>query len=119
MIMYGLMSQGSVHNSWKLKMSQFFNGLYPYQTRYLLSMFGMLWIDVYDSVFQFPPISGNFAQPLKRSGTTFHRPQSTTRSTLCEGDVSRCIRQMVVTPDTDWFSDPHQILTGSLIHTRY
>jgi hypothetical protein len=25
-------------------------------------MFGMLWIDVYDSVFQFPPISSNFAQ---------------------------------------------------------
>ena len=37
-----------------------------------LSMFGMLWIDVYNSVFQFPPISGNFAQPLKRSWTTFH-----------------------------------------------
>jgi hypothetical protein len=38
-------------------------------------------------VFQFPPISCNFAQPLKRSGTTFHRPQSTAWSTLCEGDV--------------------------------
>ena len=23
-----------------------------------------------------------------------------------EGDVSRCMKQMVVTPDTDWFSDP-------------
>jgi hypothetical protein len=42
-----------------------------------LSMFGMLWIDVYDSVFQFPPMSNNVTQPLKRSGTTFHRPQST------------------------------------------
>jgi hypothetical protein len=39
-------------------------------------MFGMLWINVYDSVFQFPPISSNVAQQLKRSGTTFHRPQS-------------------------------------------
>jgi hypothetical protein len=28
---------------------------------------------------------------LKRSGTTFHRPQSTAWSTLCEGDVSRCL----------------------------
>jgi hypothetical protein len=28
-------------------------------------MFGMPWIDVYDSVFQFPPISSNFALPLK------------------------------------------------------
>ena len=31
-----------------------------------------------DSVLQFLPISSNFAQPLKRSGPTFHRPQSTT-----------------------------------------
>ncbi|ROL53228.1 F-box only protein 6 [Anabarilius grahami] len=27
-------------------------------------------------------------------------------ATLCEGDVLHCVRQMVVTPDTDWFSDP-------------
>jgi hypothetical protein len=40
-------------------------------------MFGMLWINVCDSVFQFLPISSNFAQPLKKKGTTFHRPQST------------------------------------------
>jgi hypothetical protein len=45
--------------------------------RHPLSMFRMLWIDMYDRVFQFPPISSNFTQPLKRSGTTFHRPQST------------------------------------------
>ena len=36
--------------------------------------FGMLWID---GVFQFLTIFSNFAQPLKRIGTTFHRPQST------------------------------------------
>ncbi len=40
--------------------------------------FGMLWIGVYDCVFQFLPISSNFVQQLKRSGPTFHRPQSTT-----------------------------------------
>ena len=57
---------------------------------------------VYDSVFQFLPISSNFAQPLKRNRPTFHRPQSATWSTLYEGDV----RQIVVTPDTDWFSEP-------------
>ncbi len=56
---------------------------------------------VCDSVFQLPPISSNFAQPLKRSGSTFHRPQST----LCKRDVLHCMRQMVVTPDTD-ISDP-------------
>ena len=45
------------------------------------SMFGMLWIDVYDSVFQYPPISSNFTQPLK-SWTAFHRPWSIAISTL-------------------------------------
>jgi hypothetical protein len=30
-------------------------------------MFVMLWIDVNNSVFQFPPIFNNFAQLLKRS----------------------------------------------------
>ncbi len=85
---------------------QFLHGQHTHRTCHLLSMFGMLWIGVYDSVFQFLPISSNFSQPLKRSGPTFHRPQSTTWATLCEGDVFDCVRQMVVTPDTDWFSDP-------------
>ncbi len=106
MIMHGPMLQGSVHNSWKLKTSQFLHGQHTHRTCHPLSMFGMLWIGVFDSVFQFLPISSNFAQPLKRSGPTSHRPQSTTWSTLCEGDVLHCVRQMVVTPDTDWFSDP-------------
>ncbi len=102
------MLPGSVHNSWKLKASQFLHGQYTRWTCHLLGMFGMPWIGIYDSVFQFLPISSNFAQPLKRSGPTFYRPQSTTWSTLCEGDVLHCMRQMVVTPDTDWFSDPPQ-----------
>jgi hypothetical protein len=54
-----------------------------------------------------PTISSNFTQPFKRSGTTFHKPQSTAWSTLCEGDVSRCMRQMVVTPDTENFLGPY------------
>ena len=29
-------------------------------------------VDVYDSVFQFPPMSSNFTQPLKMIGTTFN-----------------------------------------------
>ncbi len=100
------MLQGSVHNSWKLKTSQFLHGQHTHRTCHPLSMFGMLWIGVNDNVFQFLPISSNIAQPLKRSRPTFHRPQSTTWSTLCEGDVLHCVRQMVVTPDTDWFLDP-------------
>ncbi len=95
--MHGPMLQGSVRNSWKLKTSQFLHGQHTHWTCHPLSMFGMLWIGVYDSVFQFLPISSNFTQPLKRSGPTFHRPQSTTWSTLCEGDGK-------------WWS--HQILTG-------
>jgi hypothetical protein len=43
----------------------------------LIEQVGMLWIDVYNSMFQFPPISSNLAQPFKKIGTTFHRPQST------------------------------------------
>ncbi len=105
MLIHGPMMQGSVHNSWKVK-TQFLHGQYTHWTCHPLSMFGMLWIGVYESMFQFLPISRNFQQPLKRSGPTFHRPQSTTWSTLCERDVLRCMRQMVVTPDTDWFSDP-------------
>jgi hypothetical protein len=31
------------------------HGLHTHQTCHPLSMCGMLWIDVYDSVFQFPP----------------------------------------------------------------
>ena len=89
----------------KLKMSQFFHGLHTHQTCHPMSMFGMLQINVYDSVLQFSPISSNFAQPLKRSGTTFHRPQSTAWLTLCEEDVSCCMRQRLVTPNTDWFPD--------------
>ena len=39
-------------------------------------------------------------------------PQATinSRSILCEGDVFCCLRQMVVTPDTDWFSDARPYL---------
>ncbi len=79
------------------------HGQHTHRTCHPLSMFGILWIGVYDSVFQFLPISSNFTQPLKKSGPAFHRPQSTTWSTLCEGDMLHCVRQMVVTPDTDWF----------------
>ncbi len=53
MIMHGPMLQGSVHNSWKLKTSQFLHGQYTHWTCHPLRMFGMLWICIYDSVFQF------------------------------------------------------------------
>ncbi len=52
MIMHGPMLQGSVHNSWKLKTSQFLHGQHTHWTCHPLSMFGMLWNVIYDSVFQ-------------------------------------------------------------------
>ncbi len=57
---------------------------------------------VYGSVFQFLPISSNFATALKRSGPTFNRPQSTTWSTYA--------KEMCCTAWGKWWS--HQILTG-------
>ncbi len=63
MIMHSPMLQGSVHNSWKLKTSQFLHGQHIHRTCHPLSMFGMLWIGVYDRVFQFLPISSNFTPP--------------------------------------------------------
>ncbi len=41
MIMHGPMLQGSVHNSWKLKTSQFLHGQHIHRTCHPLSMFGM------------------------------------------------------------------------------
>ena len=69
-------------------------------------MFGMLWINVYDSVFQFPPISRNFTAIEEE----WDNISQATINSLYEGDVSHCMRQMVVTPDTDWVSDPHPYL---------
>ncbi len=60
----------TIPGSWK-----FLHGQHTHRTCHPLSMFGILWIGVYDSVFQFLPISSNFAQPLKRSGPTFHNQQ--------------------------------------------
>ncbi len=43
MIILGPMLQGSVHNSWKLKTSQFLHGQHTHRTCHPLSMFGMIW----------------------------------------------------------------------------
>ncbi len=100
MIIHGPMLQGSVHNSWKRKTSQFLHGQHTHRTCHTLSTFGMLWIDVYDSVFQFLPISSNFTQPLKRSGSTFHNQQPD----------QLYAKEMCCTAWGKWWS--HQILTG-------
>ncbi len=99
-----LMLQGSVHNSWKLKTSQFLHGQHTHWICHPLSMFGMLWIGVYDSVFQFLPISSNFTQPLKRSepsmAYTCHNQQPD----------QLYAKEMCCTAWGKWWSN--QILTG-------
>jgi hypothetical protein len=47
----------------------------------------MLWIDVYDSTFQFPPISSHFAQPLQKIGTTLEA----TINNLINAMERRCV----------------------------
>ncbi len=102
MIMHGPMLQGSVHISWKLKTSQFLHDQHTHRTCHTLSMFRMLWIGVYDSVFQFLPISSNFTQPLKRSDQhpTGHNQQPD----------QLYVKEMCCTAWGKWWS--HQILTG-------
>ncbi len=107
MIMHGPMLEGSVQNSWKLKRSQFLNGQHTYRTCHPLSMFGMLWTGVYDSVFQFLPISSNFAQPLKRSGPTLNNQQHD----------QLYVKEMCCTAGGKWWS--HQILTGFRTPSQY
>jgi hypothetical protein len=67
--------------------------------------------DVYNSVFEFLPISRNFALPLKKEWDNI--PQATINSLIGSMQV-RCValhmRQKVVTPDTDRFSDPRSFL---------
>ncbi len=88
MIMHGPMLQGSVHNSWMEaeNIPVLAWPAYSPDTSPIEHVWDALDRRIQQRV-QFLPISSNFTQPLKRSGPTFHRPQSTTLSTLCKGDV--------------------------------
>jgi hypothetical protein len=86
-------AQGSVHNSWKLKMSQFFHSQQSPDVKHVWDA-----LDQYDSAFPFPPISSNVAVIEE----WYNIPQSAP----CKGDALCCVRQKVVTPD----------LTDFLIH---
>ncbi len=77
MIMHGPMLHRSVHNFWKLNTSQFMHGQHTHWTCHPLSMFGMLWIGVYNSVLQFLPISSNFAFHLSIEEEWTNIPQAT------------------------------------------
>ncbi len=84
----------------ELKTSQFLHWQHTHRTCHPLSMFGMLWIGVYDSVFQYLPISSNFTQPLKWSGPTFNNQQPD----------QLYAKEMCWTAWGKWWS--HQIQTG-------
>jgi hypothetical protein len=79
-------------------MSQFLHGLQTHQKCHPLSMFGMLWIDEYNSMFQFP--FQQLCTAIEEEWGSI--PQATINSLL-----NSIRRQMAVTPGTDWLYDPH------------
>ncbi len=104
MIMHGPMLQGSVHNSWKLNTSQFLHGQHTHRTCHPLSMFGMLWIGVY---WQRVPVSCQYPATSHHHWRGVDQHTQATINNLINSMWRRCVAlQMVVTPDTDWFSDP-------------
>ena len=106
MIMHSPTFQGSVHNSWKLKLSQFFHGLHTSQTCHSLSMFGMLWINVYDIKFSCLATSHGHWRGVGQHSIGYNQQPDQ----LYAKEMSCCMKQVVVTPDTDWFSDPWSYL---------
>ncbi len=98
MIIHSTMLQRSVHNSWKLKTSQFLHGQHTHRTCHPLSMFGMPCRRIRQHV-QVPANIQQLHTAIEEEWTNI--PQA-----RIKGDVLHCVRQMVVTPDTDWFSDP-------------
>ncbi len=82
MIMHGPMLQGSVHNSWKLKTSQFLHGQHTHRTYHPV-------ITLDRRIRQCVPVPANIQQlhtVIEEEWTNI--PQSTTWSTLCKGAVA-------------------------------
>ena len=108
MIMYGAMLQGSVHNSWKVKMSQFFHGLHTHHTCHpLMGMFGCsgsTCTTVCSISRQYPATSHRQWRGVGRNSTGHNQ--------LLE---QLCAKVMCRAAWGKWWS--HQILTGFLIHT--
>ncbi len=104
--MHGPMLQGSVHNSWKLKTSQFLHGQHTHRTCHPLSMF---WIWRIQHVFQFLPISSNFTQAIEEEWTNI--PQAKINNL-----INSMGRRCVALHWGKWWS--FQILTGFRIFER-
>ena len=106
-LLHSPMSHESIHNSWKLKMSQLFYGLHTHRTCHPLSMFGMLWIHLYEDGV---PVPAN----IQQLHTTIEEewdniPQATVNSLISS------MRRRCRAAWDKWWS--HQILTGFLINT--
>ncbi len=86
MIMHGPMLQGSVLNSWKLKTSQFLHGQHTHRTCHPLSIFGMLWIGVNDSVFP-----ANIQQPRTAIEEEWTNIPQATINNLTNSMRRRCV----------------------------
>jgi hypothetical protein len=82
-------------------MSQFFHGLHTHQTCHPLSMFGMLWIDIYQRV----PVPNNIQQLRTAIDEEWDNIPQVTIKSLINSEEMCC---------SAWWS--HQILTGFLIH---
>jgi hypothetical protein len=102
MITHGPMSQGSVHNSWKLKIACILTRDVTHWA--CLGCSGLTCMTACSSSHQYPATSHS---QWRRVGQ--HSP-ATINNLVCERDVSRYMRQMMVTPDNDWFSDPRPYL---------
>jgi len=98
--------EGSVHNSWKLKTSQFLQGQYTHCT----CPIEHVWDALDQCIQQCVPVTANIQQLHKaiEEATINNLVNSMQRRCV----ALHCVRQMVVTPDTDWFSDP----PGHLLH---
>jgi hypothetical protein len=100
------MSQGSVHNSWKLKMS-----VRPWPAYSPdMSPTKHVWGDLDWRVRQRVSVPANIQQlhaAVEQEWDNILRDLTNSlMNSICEGDVSHCMSQMVLTSDTDWFSDP-------------
>ncbi len=98
-IMHGTVLQGSVHNSWKLKTSQFLHGQHTHRTCHPLSMFGMLWAYTTEcfSSWQYPATSHSYWRGVNQHSTGQQHDQLYAKEMCC-------------TVWGKWWS--HQILTG-------
>ncbi len=92
MIMHGPMLQGSVLNSWKLKTSQFLHGQHTHRICHPLSIFGMLWIGVNDSVFpSILAVPANIQQPRTAIEEEWTNIPQATINNLTNSMRRRCV----------------------------